>query len=647
MSRQTRKLSIPERLYRPVEFKRDYIDEEKRTVRLTLSSDAPYEGRWWGTEILDHKKSSIRLGRLRTAGPCLFNHLRDQHLGRIEDVRVLETEGKLEVEIRFSKSAFAEEKWQDVLDEILREVSVGYTIHAMVLEKEEDGVATYRVTDWEPLEGSFVTIPADITVGVGRSEAEEDVKYKELEVLELEQELADATSELKEMQTRGVEPPEPKKKTPKVEVKESNKMPEGNTITEEQRDAAVQQAQETASGNERLRTSAIYNLGYKHGIDQKVINEHIGEGKSLEDFQAHVLNHKLKLKEITSTPEVDPNIGMSGKDLSRYSMRNAIHQIASGKGLDGIEKEASDAVAKRIGRTPEGFFVPFDVSNQKRDLTAGTGTAGGHLVETSLLTGSFIELLYEHLQLIGIGAEELHGLVGDVAIPKMDGGATAQWVAEDGTVTGTDQTFAQLGLTPKRLGALTAFTKQLINQSHMSVENLIRANLATVCGEAITLAAIAGTGASNQPTGIINTTGVQTITFGASTAPTYAKYVEAWRKVQEANVVGGKKAFLTSPLAQEKALTIPRVAGHDRMIIDDDFKLLGTTVHGTNHAISDKLIYGAFNNLLIAFWGAMDFVVDPYSLAASGKIKIVLNMFTDIGIKHPSAFVVSTDSAAQ
>ena len=142
------------------------VDAKKRTVTFALTSEQPVE-RWWGSEILDHSTKSIRQDRLKRGIPLLFGHSTDQHIGRIESYGI--KDGKLNVTARFGNSALAEEKFRDVQDGILVDASGGYIIHEYELEKSDDkGNSTYRITDWEPVEGSLVPIPADPTVGVGR-----------------------------------------------------------------------------------------------------------------------------------------------------------------------------------------------------------------------------------------------------------------------------------------------------------------------------------------------------------------------------------------------------------------------------------------------------------------------------------------------
>jgi HK97 family phage prohead protease len=148
------------------ELDRASIDKAARTVALSFSSEAPVE-RWFGSEILDHTPSAVRLGRLNNGGALLMDHDRSDQIGVVESATIGKDK-KGRAVVRFGKSARAEEIFQDVLDGIRRLVSVGYRIHKTETKQEGGGVESVRVTDWEPFEISIVSIPADDSVGVGR-----------------------------------------------------------------------------------------------------------------------------------------------------------------------------------------------------------------------------------------------------------------------------------------------------------------------------------------------------------------------------------------------------------------------------------------------------------------------------------------------
>jgi HK97 family phage prohead protease len=157
----------------------DHVDTDSRTVELSFSSETPY-GRWFGDEILCHDEECINLERFNNGlGTVLFNHDRDAVVGHIEKVWIEDNRGKALV--RFDEDEQSETIFQKVQSGTLQGVSVGYSIKRYEVLDEKDSVSsngrfkgpdTYVVTDWEPLEISIVSVPADATVGVGRSAEE-------------------------------------------------------------------------------------------------------------------------------------------------------------------------------------------------------------------------------------------------------------------------------------------------------------------------------------------------------------------------------------------------------------------------------------------------------------------------------------------
>ena len=145
-------------------------DPEARTVTMAISSEQPVE-RYFGTEILSHKPGAIRMGRLKGGMPLLFNHDSNLHLG-VTTGHELGKDGVLRTVNQLGSNPLAREKEGDVKDGILKDVSLAYIIHKAEVEEDDNGHRTVTAIDWEPLENSLVTIPADPSVGVGRSARE-------------------------------------------------------------------------------------------------------------------------------------------------------------------------------------------------------------------------------------------------------------------------------------------------------------------------------------------------------------------------------------------------------------------------------------------------------------------------------------------
>jgi HK97 family phage major capsid protein len=500
--------------------------------------------------------------------------------------------------------------------------------------------AAGEITRWHPIEFSFTPKAAEPRLPAIRP-------LKSL-AQELTADIAEAfgvdTAKAGERETP------PTKTIPTITV-----MPE--TLTPAQQSEAIKSATTARRAEDReiLAIGAKFNCG-------KEAQEFIAEDKSANEFKSWILENKAPVSPVVTSPV----LGMPKGDVKNWSFLKAIREAHS-RTLSGLELEASQATAKAIGKNPNGFFIPHDVlmaslaeSNDLgvqsvKALTAAiknmnqtTFASGGALVGTNLLTGSMIELLRNKPLVAQMGAMTLSGLVGNIAIPRMSGGATAYWLNEQGTATAADQAFEQLGLVPKRLVGRTGYTKELMNQTDLSVEALVRNDLTTVLAIAKDLAAINGAGGA-EPLGIINQpSGLNSVTF--SGAATRAKLIDFQAQVAADNASRGALAYLTTPASAAKQMNIPETTYSTKFLWDgniDQGTVVGRPAYTTNQVPSDKVIYGNWNDLILADWAGIDVVVNPYTNDATGVVTITITLWTDIGTRHVVSFCVSTDSGAQ
>lgn len=607
------KIQFDAPLVRRMEFvaRQESESEDERVVEFTFSSEEPYE-RYFGTEVLDHNPASVRLDRLRKAGPLLFNHDRDQHIGRILSAEIIN--GKGFVRVKFSKSTLGSEKLQDVRDGILREVSVGYEIHAMRLEKSSDGKEVYRVTDWEPMEVSLVTIPADTTVGVGRNNQ--------------------------------------RPFTATITKEKENKMSEDNKDTKPtapvvdfvaERQKAVEEERKRASGV----MNAIEFCRDKRGltIPQDTRSKADSEGFDYNKTVAYILENQPQ-----SSRGADQKIlsEMQRGEKREFSLLRMLNGIASGTGLNGFEAEVCAEMKKmwsKSGLESKGHVVPLAVF---RGLAAGDFTNGGSTVATDM--GGLIEKLDNATLIERIGATTLNGLVGNLSLPRQTGGATAYWVAEGADIPDSNPKTDDVALSPRGLGVNVPYTKQFLAQSSIGAEQFVRNDINLRLNIEIDRVAWMGTGTNGQPKGIFNlasNSGVRTVTFGA--APSWAKIVEFETELEGVNALRGLPQFVTTPAVRGKWKTTSKDTGSG-LFLQEGNEANGYTVNVTNqfsapHA--NKVIFANFADMILARWAGVDLVVDPYTLAASGKIRIVALTHVDIAYRHPESFVRSTDAGNQ
>lgn len=591
------------------------IDLDARTVELSFSSAEPYE-RSFGIEILGHKSSEVTFPE---SVPLCVEHDTGRQIGVCEELRIGPDEvGRARA--RFSRRQEARDELQDIADGIRGKVSVGYIVNEMKLvEEKSDGPDVYRVTDWEVLEISIVTIPADGTVGVGKS--------KEVGVSDTEHKNAETPEVVEEPVVEAVE------EAPAAEVTEPEVAPEPVEV----KAAAAPEY----DPNEILDVCEFAKKAGVRGAED-LAHKMIRERKSAAEY------HKL-LKEMDVDKEIKtPEIGLSPKEQRSYSMLRLMDALASPNDRKAQERaafefECSAAVAERIGKSPQGAFVPDDI--QKRELTVGSATAGGNLVATDLMAGSFIELLRNRTVIAQAGAQFMTGLVGNVAIPKQTGGATAYWVTESADVTTSNQTVGQVTMSPKTVGAFTTLSRRLIKQATPSAEQFVINDLANTLAVAIDLGALAGSGASGQPTGITDdgNTDLGTVTFTSSGAPTFAEVAEVWAEVSKDNALMGSLAWLCDSAMAAYLMTAPKVASSaGNGFIMENNRILGYPVFITEQATANELLFGNFNDLIIGQWGVLDLLVDPYSSAADGTVGIYALQDVDVAIRHGQSFALGS-----
>ena len=587
-------------MHRSFDLSRDAINEEARTVELSFSSESPVS-RWFGDEILDHSSESIRLGRLNDGGAVLVDHDARDHVGVVESV-VVGADRMGRALVRFGKSARADEIWQDITDGIRKSVSVGYRIHRMTLESEVDGLETYRASDWEPFEISIVSVPADADVGIGRAAQGEH----ETEITNLN-------------------------------IKEAITMDTKTEATPVVEQAAVVDTAaviESARKEELGRITDIETLGDQHGFKTQA-RAAIASGHSANQFRTDVLNTMSKPQ-----PMVNTDIGLTPKEVREFSFMRAIHALANphdrrAQEAAKFEMEASRAASEKMGRQAQGLFVPSDVL--KRDLNVGTPTAGGHTVSTDLLSNSFIESLENSMQVAGLGATVLRDLQGNIAIPRQTGGATAYWVAESGAVTESAAAFDQLTMSPKTVGAFSDLSRKLLLQSSMDIEAFVRNDLAMRLALAIDHKAINGDGSSNTPTGILSTTGIGSVTFGASGAPTFGEMVDVETKVSQDNALMGSLAYMTTAAMAGGLKQKAKDTGSGQFVLANG-QANGYPVAVTNQCAANTAIFGNWADLIIAMWGGLDINVDTSTGSTSGTVRVVAMQDVDVAVRHAQSF---------
>lgn len=588
------------------------VDSDSRTIELSFSSEEKVP-RSYGIEVLDHRSTSARMERMNSGAPVLFNHNLDDPIGVVERAEIRNKRGYATV--RFAKNARGEEIFGMVKDRILRNVSFMYRIFE--IEGDDDN---FRVVDWEPMEISIVTVPADQTVGVGRS------------------------AELAELPVRKVSQPAV------TAISSEQKMADGQnaaagTNADNKDDPLVLAPQQM----EEQRKKAITTLCQINKLDERYARYWIQSGASMDKIADDML--KVMEERGRENPQSPAQLGLSTKERQNYSILRAVNAVLDNDWRDaGFELEASREIAKRVGRvnTKQGFFVPLEIQMRdhpnmvgKRDLTVASASGGGYLVGTE--NTSFIEMLRNRSVAFRMGARRLSGLVGNVTIPKQTGAATGYWLASESTqITESAQAFGQLALSPKTAGAYTEISRQLQLQSSPDAESLVMSDLATVVALAVDTGVLNGSGGSGQPTGIIGTAGIGGVT-GTSIA--YAGILEFQTDVAAGNALSATSGYVMPPAIAGLLKARARFSNTDTPlwkgnILDgmvDDFRAMSS-----NQMPAANILFGDFNQVVVGEWGVLELAVNPTANFQAGIIGIRAMYSIDVGVRYAAAFSLAT-----
>ena len=579
-------------LKRFYELNRNDIDEENRTVSLSFSSENPVE-RWFGEEVLSHDPEHVRMDRLNGGAPLLWNHDVGDLVGRVETADI--ENGKGQAHVRFSKSTRGQELYEQVLEGIVTNVSVGYRIHDM--QAEEGDVERFIATDWEPYEISLVSVPADYGVGLGRAA------------------IGDHITNIRELTTM--------EETPQVDVR-----------------AVKDEARESAINEERQRVSTINSMAEDAPYLREAADKAVSEGMPVDAFQRIALD--ATKEELKRTPVKEQSItapatvDMTPKETQRYSLLRAVAASASGDwSKAGFEKEVSDTLAQRYGDSSSGFYIPQDIPwGSQRDLTVGTDNAGGYLVGTQHMANGFIDALKANMVTVQLGAQVMPNLTGNISIPKLATGTSVYWVAEAAAPTEGQPVFAQLSLTPKNVAVYVQISRNLLVQSSPEVEAVVQRDITSSIAVALDAATLVG-GGSNEPTGVLSTTGIGSVSFSSSGAPTWAEIVSVESQITADNAVTGSLAWVTHPTLAGTLKTTAKDAGSG-LFISENNTVLGYPIAATTSMTAANILLGNFSEVIVAQFGAVEVITTRN--ATNGVLDLGLHMMVDVGVRYAESF---------
>lgn len=620
-----------------VEVDEQRLADGEVVLSASLTSDAPAMMPF-GPEILDCRPESVDLKRAAHGLPLLLYHDKTRIAGRLFGVHA---DGR---RVRASQIKLFDNQHGREARALLagghREMSIGYTVDK---SKHEPG-GVKRALRWTLLEASIVAIPADADVGVGRA----------LNGITTMDNLTTPTTG-------------------------AGDGADTNPMSRSQRRQA-----HTDVAAERSRSDAIARTGaaYSAYVNAEDVARAISEGHTIEQFNATIMR-KMQ-SGATDTARTEAGLGPAyvrhaGDPYSRFAEFNVVRAIqaqvdpATYMRQAGFEAEISRELQRSSLLQTEGVLVPNEAffrwgpGERERAMSVGTSSAGGSTVETAVLEAEWIDVLRARSVVFGLGARLWQGLTSPVAVPRKAAGTSVGWVTETGDVASTDLGTENLTLSPKRVGAFSEVSKQLLITSALQMESAIFQDLRVAQMHELDRVAMLGTGASNQPTGIANTAGIGSVAGGTDGALlTWSHILALESAVDDANgienpvfagyAINGSTRSYLKRTPKHATLSEGLIMGDERSDAQGfntlngyraavSSKLPKNLTKGSSGAVCSLLVFGDWSNLVVAMFGpGVEIIVDPYTKAKSGQVVLTANLFADVGVRHAASFATMADA---
>lgn len=614
------------------------LDDDRR-VSLAFSSETPvrrdeipgFGGPAW--EVLGHEAGEVDLSGLEAGrAPLLLDHRRDldNQIGVVEQVTIENGRGRAVV--RLAKTIKADEILGRIGDREVTQVSVGYAPLQIEARGEIDGIPVARVTRWQPREISLVAIGADSTVGIGRAAPGSGHSHAN-----------------------------------RIQTMEPNTNNSGGAVQTGHAASPANPGEaghDTAVARERHRVAEIQAAGREFDLPLEMVTDAMRDGTSVDAFNRQVIAH-LRESDGGSINARATMLGLQspalhGRADRQFSIRAAAEaQVTGDWSGAGYEREVGQEMRKTMGRAPEGVFIPVEALASRALVTTATNPS---LIGTQQMGDQFIDALRPQSVVLASGAQSLNGLRENASIPKLTAGATAEWVAEGLAPTESDPQTGAVTLTARQLSASVRFTRKQLRQSIPGIDQMIQNDLRAQFAVALDRAAIAGAG-TLEPLGILESAAAGvTITqvTDVNGKLAWPDITALMATVQEADIPMAAPGLISTWGVRGRMLSASRFPtgsslGGDAILAEPRGPLapggapetvagfparFSSLVPNDLGAGTDRhaLIFGDWSQLIVATWAAMDLIVDEYSEAAAGNLRIAAHLFADVGLRHGAAF---------
>ena len=317
------------------------------------------------------------------------------------------------------------------------------------------------------------------------------------------------------------------------------------------------------------------------------------------------------------------------RTMSKFSLIKAVNDIANNRNLDERSQEvvnAGIAEMRKAGQSYSGQIVlPIE---ERGDIQATVATNGQEVVAEDKL--NILEPLRANLVMAQAGATYMSGLVGNVSIPVYSG-SNVGWAGEVDAATDGAGKFSEVNLEPKRLTAFIDISKQFLIQDSVSAEEMLKNDIVRAISNELEKTILGNAAGSNtKPAGVFN--GITADT----TALDFKGIVDMEQALEDKNVTGNL-AFIVAPNVKATLKTTLKSTGVSGYLMEGG-EVDGIPVYSTSACTSKGMVLGNFSDYVIGQWGGIDLTVDPYTQAASGKVRLVINAYFDAKPRRAEAF---------
>ncbi|MEF9771151.1 phage major capsid protein [Escherichia coli] len=643
---------------------------------IAFSSEQPYQRQFWDEqnqemvvldEILVHTPEAVDLSRLNNNAPLLFNHNFDNHIGVVCNARI-DADNVGRALVKFSKhGTLANDIRNKVIEGTMEKISVGYDIKEYHIDYAKGQLI---VTKWAPFEISFVTVPADDSVGLNRSlntitvnlEAKRDMTKEQIEEIKEEQESAQVEEttveenkepEVEETQERQVEE---NKEDENLEDGKDAEHPESvDDDSSTVREAEEVKEEREAAPVEEEKTEEVAERSEEDEEEIREIARELNINEDDEEFQRALANKQItpeafRTKALNNLVNAQRNNEQQIKDSKMektFDLNNVIRSLVDGDVLGAHEAEYSAmaaTAAMQRGRAARGgsVFVP---AAALRAASAGNTKATLEAVtDEKLLTESYVEMLMPESVLGRLGVTVLSGLNSPVAVPKMTSSCVDGFgfVDENGAAPESKAEFANVKMAPKTFAGGNPISRQSI-KTVPGIATLITDHMNKAVRIKLEQLILSDKDNANGPKGLIKHL-VDANRVEKKAAFSFKDFLKEIAKLTDAGVPAQAIKFAMSGATAAELESTLKDNGVSGYIIENG-KLAGYDVVTSGVIPADHIVLGDFSAITIGEWGGLEVDLDDSTYRAQGAIVPRIWVDLDFTVVQPEALKVLHISA--